>query len=97
MLQLQIFLAETESVLILRPFVYIREELIQGTTITPTHFLLPNMKERTPQLGTEEGIKDSDYQEKASSNETLLNTWKKGQDILESFWEMWRNDNLLNL
>lgn len=97
MIQLQTFLTETEAVLNSRPLVYIGEELNDGTTITPVHFLSPNTKTGTPQLGTEEEIVDPDYQENITSKDILLNTWKKGQNILESFWKTWRNDYLLNL
>ncbi|XP_057299223.1 uncharacterized protein LOC130629867 [Hydractinia symbiolongicarpus] len=97
MIQLQTFLTETEAVLNSRPLVYIGEELNDGTTITPAHFLSPNTKTGTPQLGTEEEIVDPDYQENITSKDILLKTWKKGQNILESFWKTWRNDYLLNL
>ena len=53
--------------------------------------------QHTPQLGTEEESKDPDYKETRSSKEILLNKWKKGQNILNSFWVTWRNDYLLNL
>ena len=97
MLQLQTFLAETEAVLNSRPLVYIGEELNDGTAITPAHFISLNTMTGLPQLGTEEESKDPDYKETWSSKEILLHTWKKGQNILDSFWVTWRNDYLLNL
>ena len=97
MLQLQTFLAETEAVLNSRPLVYIGEELYDGTAITPAHFISLNTMTGTPPLGTEEESKDPDYKETQSSKEILLNKWKKGQNILDSFWVTWRNDYLLNL
>ena len=97
MLQLQTFLAETKAALNSRGLVYIGEELNDGTALTPAHFLSPNTKTGTPQLGTEGGIKDPDNQESLSSKAPLLNTRKKGQYILQSFWKVWRNDYLLNL
>ena len=97
MMQLQTFLTETEAVLNSRPLVYIGEDLNDGKIITPSHFLSPNTKTGTPPLGTEDEIEDPDYQQDPSSKEILLNTWKKGQNMLESFWRSWRNDYLLNL
>ena len=41
---------------------------------------------------------DANYKpNKLSSKESLLNTWKKGQNLLEAFWKVWRNDYLLSL
>ena len=34
---------------------------------------------------------------KFSLKETLLNTWKKGQNLLKAFWKLWRDDYLLSL
>ena len=34
---------------------------------------------------------------KISSKVTLLNTWKKGQNLLEAYWKLWRDDYLLSL
>ena len=33
---------------------------------------------------------------KLLSKETLHDTWKKGQDLLEAFWKLWRDDYLLS-
>ena len=97
-MQLQTFLTETEAVLNSRPLVYIGEDLNDRTVITPSHFLTPNQKTGTPQLANDQDeIQDPDYQQNPSSAEILLTTWKKGQNMLESFWKTWRNDYLLNL
>ena len=34
---------------------------------------------------------------KISPKETLLNTCKKGENLLEAFWKLWRDDYLLSL
>ena len=34
---------------------------------------------------------------KISSKQTLLNTWKKRQNLLEAFWKLYRDDYLLSL
>ena len=79
------FPIETEAVLNSRPLVYIGEDLNDGKIIAPSHFLSPNTKTGTPQLGTEDEIEDPDYQQDPSSKEILLNTWKKGQNMLNRF------------
>ena len=63
MIQLPTFLTETEAVLNSRPLVCIGEDLNDGKIITPSHFLSPNTKTGTPQLGREDEIEDPDYQQ----------------------------------
>ena len=97
-LQLQTFLAETEAVLNSRPLVYVGDELNDGITITPSHFLSQITKTGTPTIENGEEIDDPNYEQyQPSSKEILLNTWKKGQRFLESFWKTWKNDYLLSL
>lgn len=56
-----------------------------------------NTKIGTPQLGTNKDIEDSTYLDNPSSKETLLNMWMKGQNDLETFWKIWKDDYLLSL
>ncbi|XP_066926074.1 uncharacterized protein [Clytia hemisphaerica] len=96
--QLQTYLTETEAILNTRPLVYIGEDLNDGTTITPSHFLSPNTKTGTPTLEDQDEINDPTYVEgRMESKEILLDTWKRGQRMLETFWKIWKNDYLLNL
>ena len=97
MLQLQTFLTETEAVLNSRPLTYVGEEINDTVIITPAHFLSMNTKTGTPQLGTSEDIEDPTYNDNPSTKEILLNTWMKGQNDLETFWKVWKDDYLLNL
>jgi len=97
-LQLQTFLTETEAVLNSRPLVFMGDNLEDGYPITPTHFLSPNTKAGTPKLESEEEIKDPNFEPHApTSKEVLLNSWKRGQRLLESFWKTWKEDYLLSL
>jgi len=97
-LQLQTFLTETEAVLNSRPLVFMGDNLEDGYPITPTHFLSPNTKAGTPKLENEEEIKDPNFEPHApTSKEVLLNSWKRGQRLLESFWKTWKEDYLLSL
>ena len=86
MLQLQTFLTETEAIINSRPLVYLGEDLNDGIALTPSHFLSPNTKTGTPLIKTDGKIADPTYlPTKMSPKETLLNTWKKGQNLLEVF------------
>ena len=40
---------------------------------------------------------DVDYNPYESTADRLLQTWKKGQKLLNMFWKMWRDDYLLSL
>ena len=97
MLQPETFLAETEAIINSRPLVYVVEDLNDGTTLTPSHFLSPSTKTGIPHFDTDDDS-DANYKpNKLSSKESLLNTWKKGQNLLEAFWKVWKNDYLLSL
>ena len=98
MLQLQTFLTETEAIINSRPLVYLGEDLNDRIALTPSHFLSPNTKTGTPLIKNDGNIADPTYlPAKISSKETLLNTWKKGQNLLEAFWKLWRDNYLLSL
>ena len=85
MLQLQTFLAETEAIINSRQLVYVGEDLNDGTMLTPSHFLSPSMKTGPPHFDIDDDS-DADYKRnKLSSKESLLNTWKRGQNFLEAF------------
>ena len=98
MLQLQTFLTETEAIINSRPLVYLGEDLNDRTALTPSHFLLPNTKTGTPLIKNDDNIANPTYLPATIlPKETLLNTWKKGQNLLEAFWKLWRDDYLLSL
>ena len=46
---------------------------------------------------TDMGENDYNYYPVKDSATFLLEVWKKGQQQLNSFWDIWRNDYLLNL
>ena len=93
MLQLQTFLTETNAIINSRPLVYLGEDLNDRTALTPSNFLTPNTKTGTPLIKNDGNIVDPTYSPtKILSKEALLNTWKKGQNLLESFWKLWRDD-----
>ena len=97
MFQLQTFVAETEAIINSRPLVYVGEDLNDATALTPSHFLSPSTKTGTPRFDIDDDS-DANYKpNKLSSKESLLNTWKKGQNFLEAFCKVRRNDYLLSL
>ena len=99
-LQLQTFLSETETVLNSRPLVYFKDDLKEKIIIiTPSHILSPNTKTGTPTVENEAEIDDLDYEpnKPSSKRALLLDVWKKGLRLLESFWKIWKNDYLLSL
>ena len=98
MLQLQTFLTETEAIINSRPLVCLGEDLNHRTALTPSPFLLPNTKTGTPLIKNDDNTADPTYvPAKISSKESFLNTWKKGQNLLEAFWKLWRDNYLLSL
>ena len=40
---------------------------------------------------------DDDYYYEKNSATSLLDSWKRGQQQVNSFWEVWRNEYLLSL
>jgi hypothetical protein len=40
---------------------------------------------------------DPDYVNEASSAQSLLESWKRGQKYVDHFWKLWKNDYLLSL
>ena len=91
-------MTETEVIINSRPLVYLGEDLNDRIALTPSHFLSPNMKTGTPLIKNDGKIADPTYlPTKILPKETLLNTWKKGQNLLEVFWKLWRDDYLLSL
>ena len=75
-----------------RPLIYVGADVETGILLTPTHFLSLNPKIAIPEMDFEE----SDYIP-VSSNEKLIEIWKKGQRHLNVFWKIWKEDYLRSL
>ncbi|XP_061176062.1 uncharacterized protein LOC133185013 [Saccostrea echinata] len=94
--QMRTMLAEAEAVVNTRPLVYIGDDINSNITLTPAHFLTLN-----PKIGLQDSENfdpmDPDYVPHASSVNTLLAIWKKGQRLLDTFWKTWRDEYLLSL
>ena len=86
--QFVVNLAEVEAVVNTRPLTYVYDDFSSGFTLTPAHFLNNNLRP-FPLMDSE-----VDYCPTDDSVSSLLNTWKKGQIHLNTFWNLWRNDYL---
>ena len=94
--QLLTVLKEAEAIINSRPLVYTGDDINSGITLTPAHFLSLN-----PNVGpsnfSREDNHDISFRPKVNSTENLILIWKKGLKHLEKFWQVWRDDYLLNL
>ena len=93
--QLQTVLAEVETVVNSRPLLYPQIGLDDGPMLTPGHFLQPIRASGVPDAPPAD--RDPDFAASVISADTLLQSWKRGQRLLNQFWQSWRNDYLLNL
>lgn len=94
LIQIQTLCKEVEAVINSRPLVYVGDDLHSTIALTLRHFLTLNPNIGIPQISEDS---DSDYLPYESSKERLLNTWKKGQKILNKFWQIWKDEYLLSL
>ena len=94
-IQLQTVLKEIEAVVNSRPLTYVGDDINSSITLTPRHFLTLNPDTGIPELELDD--KDSDFRPSESSSDRLLHIWKKGQKLLDAFWNIWREDYLMSL
>lgn len=93
--QMTTLLKECEAVIKSRPSVYIGKDIKPSPAISPRHFLCLN-----PYTGIPDSYFDKDdpeYKPYESNVDKLLKLWEKGQRMLDTFWQIWRNDYLLSL
>ena len=96
LVQLQTITAEIQAVINSRPLVYISEDINSGHILTPSDFFSLNPKQGTPVL--EDCGHDTKYVHgKISTAEKIITIWTKGQKYLNQFWQIWRDDFLMNL
>ena len=95
--QLHTIITEVEGVINSRPLVYVDND-IETKIITPMHFLSLNTKNGTPTLSEQDEKDDPDYKnEELTTSQKIFESWKKGNQHLEQFWKVWKDDYLLNL
>ena len=96
--QLVTLLTEIEAVLNSRPLTYVYEDLRSGFVLTPSHFLVSNRKLGLSTTDNVDYPKDEDFQPNSKDSATkLLESWKKGQQHLDSFWKFWKEEYLMSL
>ncbi|XP_045205909.2 uncharacterized protein LOC123558098 [Mercenaria mercenaria] len=93
--QLHTVLKEAEAVVNCRPLVYVGEDINSTITLTPAHFNCLNQKTGIPESVMSED--DPDFKISDNSADKLLQIWKKGQKLLNSFWRIWRDEYLSSL
>jgi len=96
--QLHTLLVEIEAILNSRPLVYVASDLDSGLTLCPSNFLSLNPKTGMDEVHEMVDNNDPDYTpSKISSAKALLQNWKRGQNHLNDFWRIWRDEYLLSL
>ena len=91
--QLITILTEVEEIVNTRPLTYVYDEIDSGFTLTPAHFLMSRFQPLL--LSTADSDDEEDeYCNVKDSATSLLDTWRKGQQQLNSIW---RNEYLLSL
>ncbi|XP_070543723.1 uncharacterized protein [Ptychodera flava] len=95
--QLHTLMIEAEAVVNTRPLVYVDDDINSSITLTPADFLTLNPKTGMPDAEPDSDDPDLEYKPRISSAEKLLQTWKKGQRLLNGFWNRWRDSYILNL
>lgn len=93
--QLETVIKEVEAVVNARPLVYVGGDIDSTISLSPKHFLILNQNTGIPE--SEPDNNDTDYSPYESTAERLLQTWKKGQKLLNLFWKVWRDEYLLSL
>ena len=92
--QLETIICEVEAVVNSRPLVYVSDDLESNFILTPNHFLALNPSNGTPSTLAKLNVIDG---EPKSTAKKLLQTWKKGINILTEYWKVWQSEYLLSL
>ena len=88
----------TEAVVNSRPLVYVDDDINSSMilTVTPSNFLSFHSQHIFPNV-LDDPDPEFEVAKKATSLQALLQTWKRGQNRLNQFWSLWRNEYLLRL
>ncbi|XP_065197167.1 uncharacterized protein LOC135828673 [Sycon ciliatum] len=95
--QLLTVLTEAEAVVNSRPLVYVGGDSGDCGVITPSHFLSLKPSLGFPPLSPTHDEFDTQFVPDLSSAVSLLQTWKRGQALVDAFWSHWRKHYLLAL
>ena len=67
---------------------------LDNQIITPVPFLSVNIKTSTPVLtvnNVAEKINPNYHAEEKNTADKLLESWRRGQQDLQQYWELWKN------
>ena len=95
--QLHTILTEAEAIVNTRPLLYVTPDE-QHPTLSPADFLQSHTSLGLPSPPSDD--QDPDFQPSTTRSTTatdLLNAWKKGQKLLNSFWATWKVAYLTSL
>ena len=91
--QLQTLLCKVEAVVNSHPLIYLPEEFPDHPILSPAHFLHPQKASRIPDLGHDGD--DPDYSVPSEAGpDKFLHSLKKQQEILNHFWQVWKEEYL---
>ena len=99
-MQLCTLLSEVQSVINSRPLTYVGDDVNSAISLSPAHFLTSNPQIGIPEIHEKYDTEDDpDYVVglRQNSGQKLLSIWKKGQKLLNHFWDIWGADYLLSL
>ena len=74
---------------------FVGNDIDSGFALTPGDFLSLNLKTGSPELKVDDV--DPDYLPHVSTAQHLLETLKRGEKHLTSFWQAWHDEYLLSL
>jgi len=82
---------EAEAVINTRPLLYVGDEINSNIALKPSQFLFLNPFTGLPNSDAD---LDQEYKPCLSTADTLLKIWQKGQQLLDKFWNIWREQYL---
>ena len=80
-------ITKIEAIINSRPLTYVQADINSGYALTPSHFLSLNQKTGCPNIDT--GVVNL-----VDSSTKLIEMWKRGQDRLDNFWNVWSTEYL---
>lgn len=93
--QLHTTLKEIEVIVNTCPLVYVGDDVNSTTMLTPSNFLTINPDVGVPEIDYD--LNDTEYKPQDCSADKLIKVWKKGHKLLNTFWQIWRDEYLLSL
>ncbi|MCP3662858.1 MAG: hypothetical protein GY696_10235 [Gammaproteobacteria bacterium] len=93
--QMQTLVAEVSAVVNSRPLVYVGSEFETRWVLSPSDLLGYFSYQGSPDLSEDKG--QEEYLPNLDSTEKLVRYWRDTQDILNQFWQSWREEYLTSL